>query len=116
MKGNVLFSNQTGSNPGPEMLIKKPRYISGADILPTFKKATGKYRNGIGMRLNEVGHDFGELDLIFQVGDASLLVWQESREGMDVVVVDLSYMWIGDDNEGKVAECLDPMCEANRKQ
>ena len=68
------------------------------------------------MGLHEVGHDFCELDLFFQRVDLALLVREERREGVDVVVVDAGDVRVRDDDEGEVAESLDAMGKADGEE
>lgn len=89
--------------------------ISRTDVFSAFKKPTGQGGNGVGMCLDKIRHDLGELYFILEVGDSALLVWEEGGEGVDVVAVDLSNMWIGYNNERKVPQSLNPMGESDGK-
>jgi len=59
--------------------------------------------------LDEIGHHFGELDLVFERADLFLRPGEQCGEGVQVVVVDLGDVRVGDDDEGEVAEGLDPV-------
>ena len=116
MQGDMLLSNQPCPYSSSKMLIEKTCDVRRADVSSTFEKPTSKRWDRVGMCLNEVGHDFGELDLIFEAGDTALLVWKESGERVDVVVVDLRNVWIGDDDERQVPKSLDAVGEADGEQ
>ena len=68
------------------------------------------------MRLDEIGHYFCELDLLFQGVYLPLLVWEQGGEGVDVVVVDAGDVRVRDDDEGEVAEGLDSVGEADGEE
>lgn len=68
------------------------------------------------MRLDKIRHDLCELYLIFQSGDAALLVGQESRQRVDIGVVDAGDVGIRDHNEWQVTEGLNAMGEPYRQE
>lgn len=109
----MLLGNQSRPYPSSEMFIEETCDVSGADVSSTFEKATSKRRDGVGVCLDQVSHDLCELDLIFKVGNAALLVREEGGEGVNVVIVDLSDVWVRDYDEGKVPESLNAVRESD---
>lgn len=98
------------------MLVQKFGHVHRTDVFSTFQKPTGENWYGICMRLYQICHDFCELDLIFQCVYLPLLIREQGGEGMDVVVVDAGDVRIRDDDEGEVAEGLDPVSEADGQE
>ena len=70
------------------MLIEEACDVGRTDVFPTFQKSSCEYGYGIGVSLNQIGHHLGKLYFIFQRGDLSLLIGQQGRQGMEVVIVD----------------------------
>ena len=98
------------------MLVEESSYITRTDVFATFEETPSENGDRVRVGLDEIGHDFCEMNLIFEVGDPTFLIWKNGGEGVNVVVVDPSNMWVGDDNEGKVAESLNTMGKANREE
>lgn len=97
------------------MLVEETGDVSRTDVFPAFKEASGEDGYSVGMGLDEIGHDLGELDLILKVGNTTLLVWKDSGKGMNVIVVYAGDMRVGYDDEWKVSEGLDTVSETNWK-
>lgn len=68
------------------------------------------------MRLHQICHDFGKLDFLFERVDLPLLVGEQGGEGVDVNVVDAGDVRVGDDDEGEIAEGLDPVGKADGQE
>ncbi len=98
------------------MLVEESGHVGRADVFPALEEASGEDGDGVGVRLDEVGHYFCELDFLFQGVDLPFLVGEQGGEGVDVVVVDAGDVRVRDDNEGEVAEGLDAVGEADRQE
>ena len=103
VQGDVLFGDQSRSNPGSKMLVEKPRHVRRTDILPTFEEASREDGYSVGVCLYQICHDFGKLYFFFQGIDLPLLVGKQGGEGVDVVVVDARDVRVRDDDEGEIA-------------
>lgn len=56
------------------MLVEKPGHVHRTDVFPALEESPGQDGYGVRVRLHEIGHDFGELDLLFERVDLALLV------------------------------------------
>ena len=113
---DVLFGDQPRPDPGPQVLVQKPRHVPRTDVFPTLEEPPRQDRYGVRVRLHEVGHDLCELDFLVQRVDLPLLVGEQGGERVDVVVVDAGYVRVRDDDEGKVAQGLDPVGEPDGEE
>ena len=87
VEGDVLFCDETGADAGAEMLVEELGDVDWGDVFSGLEEAAGEDGNSVGVGLDEVGHDFCELDLVGEVGDGFFLPGEEGREGVDVVAV-----------------------------
>ena len=116
VEGDVLFCDEAGADAGAEVLVEELGDFEGGDVFSGFEEAAGQDRDGVGVGLDQVGHYFGELDLVGEVGDGFFLPGEEGREGVDVVTVDLGDVRVGDDDEGEAAQCVDAVGEAGGEE
>lgn len=65
MKGNVLLRYQSRSDPGAQMGVEELGDVARADVFPALKEAPREDRDGIGVGLDQIRHNFGELRFIF---------------------------------------------------
>ena len=70
------------------MLVEEFGHIGWADVFSAFEETSREYGYGVCMGLHKIGHHFCELDLFFQGVYLSLLVGEQSGEGVDIIIVD----------------------------
>ena len=99
----MLLRDQAGANAGAEMLVQEACHRLRRDVFPTLEEATGEDGDGVGVSLNEVGHDFCELGLLVERGDLTFMVGEKGREGVQVVGVYARDVRIGYDDKGQVS-------------
>ena len=58
------------------------------------------------MGRNQLGKDARKANLGVEIGDGTVLPWEQGGKGMQVVVVDLVDIGIGHDDEGQVSKSL----------
>lgn len=97
------------------MLVKEPGDFFGTDVPTSLEEATSQDADGIAVGLDQVGHDLGKLDLLFQTRDRVAGKGKEGGEGVHVVGMDLGDMGIGNYNVGQTAEGLNTVGEARRE-
>lgn len=72
------------------------------------------------MGCHELREDFREANLVIEGADSAVAALgpprEEGGEGVDVVVVDLANVGVGDYDVGEVAEGLDAVGEADREK
>jgi hypothetical protein len=64
-------ADQTGADSCTEVFVKEFCDLVRADVLPRLEKASGKDGYGVGVGLNQIGHDTCELQLILERLDLS---------------------------------------------
>jgi hypothetical protein len=111
----MLFCDQTGSYPRPQMLVQELGHVCRTDIFPSLQEPSRQYAYCIGVRVDEIGHNFCEFDLIFKRRDLAFRPWQQRRETVDIVGMDLGDMGVRDDDKGEVTEGLDAVGKACRE-
>lgn len=60
----MLLRYQSRSDSGAQMSIKKLGDVVRADVFPAFKEAPCEDWDGIGVSLDQIRHDLGELRFI----------------------------------------------------
>lgn len=84
------------------MLVQEACNLVGADVFPAFEKTAGKSRDRMCVCLDELCEHRCKLDLVFEVGNGLGVVGEQGRQRMEVVVVDLRYIRVGDDDEWQI--------------
>lgn len=112
VQSDVLLGNQAGAYSRAQVFVEELCHLVWADVFPRFEEATCEDGNGVGVRLDQIGHDTCELYLLLECLDLLRGIGQECGQGVDVVVVDLGHVWVGDYDEGQVAKRLDAMGES----
>lgn len=109
MQCEMLLGYQSGADSGSQMLFEKFGDFGGVDILPTFQKSSCQNRYSICMGLDKVGHDIGKLDLLLHSCNSPLLVREEGRKRVHIIVINFRNVRVRHDNKRKISECLDPV-------
>ena len=108
----MLLCDQTSSYPRPQMLVQELGHVRRTNVFPSLQEPSRQYAYCVGVRVDEVGHHFCEFDLVFECCDLAFRPWQQRRETVNVVGMDLGDMGVRDDNKGEVAEGLDAVGKA----
>ena len=85
MQREVLLRDQPRAYPRAEMLIQKARHVLGRDVLPSLEKPARENADGVAMRVDEVGHDLRELDLVLEGCDVALGPGEQRGQAVHVV-------------------------------
>lgn len=112
----MLLSDESRAYARAQMLIQETGYLAGTDIAATFQEAAGKGGDSVAVGVDEVGEDGREFHFIGEGGDVRVGVGKESGEGVLVVGVYARDIGVGDDNVREVAQGLDAVREADRKE
>lgn len=111
VEGNVLFGDETGADPCAEMFVEESGDFFCGNVFSGLEKAARKDADGVAVGLDQVGHDFGELDFIFERFYPPLRIREKRAETVHVVVVDLVDVGVGHDDVWEAAQALDTMGE-----
>lgn len=74
----MLLRDEARAYTGAQMLVKKARHSSRMDVLPTLEEAPGEDGDGVGVGLDEPGHEIDESVFILRCGDLALCEGKES--------------------------------------
>jgi len=111
VQGQMLLSNQTGAYAGAQMAIKKVGDFCGRNVLSRFKQASGESRNGFGVCFDEIAHYLSKLVGRVPVGDLALSPWKKGGKAVQIILMDLGHIWVGDDYERQIAQSTDALGE-----
>lgn len=98
------------------MLIQESRHFDRINVLPTLQKAPSQCGYRVGVCLDQVRKDRCESYLVFECGYGFSIIWQQSRQRVEVIIVDLRDVGIRDNYEWEVSKSLYSMCEPNREE
>ena len=60
VEGNMLFGDQACTDSCAKMFVEESGHFSAGYVFPAFEKPSGEYRDGVGVGLDQVGHDLRE--------------------------------------------------------
>ena len=115
MQAQMLLGNESRAYSRAQVLVEEAGDVARADVFAGLEKAPCQYADGVCVCLHEISHDLCEAHLLLERPDLVLSPWQQRREAVYVVGVDLGYVRIRDDDEGEVAQRLDAVGEACRQ-
>ena len=102
----MLLGDQAGADAGAQVGVEEAGHLGGRDVFAALEEAAGQDGDRVGVRPDELGQDFGKLDLIIEAADGAFLPGEQGGQGVLVVVVDLVDAGVRDEYVGEIAEGL----------
>lgn len=118
----MLLGDQPRTDAHAEVLVQEAGDLGRGDVAAALEEALGQDGDRIGVRVDELGEDLGEANLVFEGGEGvaragtPLEPGEQGGEGVLVVVVDLGDVAVGDNYVRQVAQGLDTVSQADGEE
>lgn len=109
----MLLRYQPGANSSSQMFIQESCDFNRVDIFSALQKSASQSRYCVRVCLDQVCEDLCESYLVFEGRNGLRIVWQQCRQRVKVIVINLRDIRVRDNNEWKVSKSLYSMCEPN---
>lgn len=82
------------------MFVQEACDIAWTDVFPGLQEPPSQDAYSVRVCLDEISHDLCELDLVLEGRDLVFSPWQQRRQAVYVIRVDLRDVGVRDDDEG----------------